>query len=191
MPTTFPTDRFDALDAPTSRVGAHRAEDPRLRPSRIVLWSLMATLVLVLIGIVGTLFATGRISFATGATSQAQAQGPLEPVVDPSYPVLVLNATPEEGLAAETREEIVAAGWAEGDVVDSAAAADFAVTTVYYPSAEHEAAARGLADVIGGASVAEDDSYQPLDDPATEDVDESVAVQLVVVLGLDHTAPAE
>jgi hypothetical protein len=50
---------------------------------------------------------------------------------------------------------------------------------VYYPLASDEAAALALAEVIGGAEVAQSEVYQPLDDPE--------ARQLAVVLGLDRT----
>lgn len=191
MPTTFPKDRFDDLPAVTGRVGAHRAEQPRLRPGPILLWSLVATAVLVVAGVFGTMLMTGRISLTPAPESVAEGPVPIAPVVDPSYPVLVLNATPQRGLAAQTRERILEAGWSADAVVDGdAGTQDFAVTTVYYPADEDEAAARGLADVIGGADVALSTSYQPADDPSTEDVDESRAPQLVVVLGLDHATPA-
>lgn len=192
MPTTFPKDRFDDLPAETARVGAHRAEQPRLRPGLILLWSAIATVVLVVGGVFGTMLMTGRINLTPGPESVAVGPGPVAPVVDPTYPVLVLNATPQRGLAAQIREIILEAGWATDAVVDGdAGTEDFAVTTVYYPNEGDEAAARGLADVIGGAEVALSTSYQPADDPATADVDESATPQLVVVLGLDHTTPAE
>lgn len=192
MPTTFPKDRFDDLPAVNGRVGAHRAEQPRLRPGPILLWSAVATVVLVVAGVLGTMLMTGRISLAPAPGSVAVGPAPVAPVADPSYPVLVLNATPQRGLATDTREVILEAGWAADAVVDGdAGTQDFAVTTVYYPTEADEAAARGLADVIGGAEVALSTSYQPADDPATADVDESATPQLVVVLGLDHTTPVE
>ena len=182
MPTTFPEDRFDDLPAVTGRVGAHRAEQPRLHPGPLLLWSVVATVVLVVAGVFGTMLMTGRISLTPGPESVAGGPAPVSPVVDPTYPVLVLNATPQRGLAAQTREIILEAGWATDAVVDGdAGTEDFAVTTVYYPADGDEAAARGLADVIGGAEVALSTSYQPADDPATADVDESAAPQLVVV----------
>ena len=192
MPTTFPKDRFDDLPAVTGRVGAHRAEQPRLRPGPVLLWSVLATIVLVVAGVSGTMLMTGRIRLTPAPEAMAEGAGPIAPVVDPSYPVLVLNATPQRGLAAQMRERILEAGWAADAVVDGdAGTQDFAVTTVYYPTEADEAAARGVADVIGGAEVAMSTSYQPADDPATTDVDESLTPQLVVVLGLDHTTPTE
>lgn len=184
--TTLEKDRFDDLPADVSRVGAHRAENPRLRAGVLLFWSAVSVLVLVAVGIFGTLVVTGRITlFAPPAVEQTQA--PVEqvaPVVDTSYPVLVLNATTQRGLAGEVRDTVVAAGW-NADAVNAgdAATQDFAATTVYYPSAEHEAAARGLAEVIGGAEVAVSDQY-----PGAAGADGVAVPQLTIVIGADRTA---
>lgn len=188
MPTdTHPTDRFDDLGEPQSRVGAHRAENPKLSLKRVVGWSAVATVALVLAGILAVLLATGTLSFGGG-----QAEAPLrtaEPVVDTEYSVLVLNATEQSGLAGEVSAEIVDAGWSEDSVsAGEAGSSDFATTTVYYANPEAEGAARGLAQELGVTTVVLNDSYQPLDDPATTDVDEGGALQLVVVIGLDRAA---
>ena len=118
MPTTFPKDRFDDLPAVTGRVGAHRAEQPRLRPGPVLLWSVLATIVLVVAGVSGTMLMTGRIRLTPAPEAMAEGAGPIAPVVDPSYPVLVLNATPQRGLAAQMRERILEAGWEADAVVD-------------------------------------------------------------------------
>ena len=157
----------------------------------VLLWAVLATIVLVAVGIFGTLIASGRVVlFPTPAPSSTPVPEEVAAVVDTSYSVIVLNATPEEGLATRTKDVIVAAGWAPDTVHPSdAGSTDFAQTTVYYAFPEDEAAARGLAnEVLGGAEVAQSDVYQPLDDPNTADVDESQTKQLVVVVGLDRTA---
>jgi len=156
----------------------------------VFLWAVLATIVLVTVGVFGTLIASGRIVLVPVPTSTPAPVATVAPVVDPSYSVLVLNATPEQGLATQTKDLIVGAGWAEDTVTASGAGVtDFAETTVYYAFPEDEAAARGLAEtVLGGANVAQSDQYQPADDPATQDVDESATKQLVVVLGLDRAS---
>ena len=156
----------------------------------VFLWAVLATIVLIAVGIFGTLLASGRITLVPAETPIPTPVATVEPVVDTSYAVIVLNATPEEGLATQTKDILVAAGWAEESVTASGAGVtDFAETTVYYAFPEDEAAARGLAEtVLGGARVAQSDQYQPADDPATEDVDESQTRQLVVVIGLDRTS---
>jgi len=187
----YPTDRFDDLPDDTSgRVGAHRAENPRMRAGIVLLWAAVATVVLIGLGILGTLLATGQIVTATPTASVAVTE--VEGVVDTSFPVLVLNATTQDGLAGSTRDQIIAAGWAENDVTDGEAGSqDFAYTTVFYSDPADEAAARGLADdVLGGARIELSDAYASVDDASTDDVDESQTRQLVVVIGADWTDAA-
>ncbi|AZS44455.1 LytR C-terminal domain-containing protein [Microbacterium oleivorans] len=178
-------DRFDDLPARTSRVGAHRAEAPRLRVGVIVLWSAVATVAIVAAGVFGTLFATGRLDLAQASKPSGTSQV-VAPKVDTSYEVLVLNATSESGLAAQVRDKVVAAGWAKADVETSnASETDFPTTTVYYGARADEAAARGLADAIGGAEVSLDDSYQVVAPPETTAAGGASRPQLVVIVGLD------
>ncbi|MGA1828542.1 LytR C-terminal domain-containing protein [Microbacterium sp.] len=179
--TTFPRDRFDDLPADAGRVGAHRAENPRMRGWVVLLWAILATVVLVAAGIFGTLLVTGRVVLFPTPTPTATPLPVVTPVVDPSYAVLALNATPEQGLATQMKDVVVAAGWAEDTVsAGEAGSTDFLETTVYYYLPADEAAAAGLAGVIGGAKIVQSDAYQPVDDPE--------AKQLVIVIGLDRTA---
>nr|WP_277816582.1 MULTISPECIES: LytR C-terminal domain-containing protein [Microbacterium] len=136
------------------------------------------------------MLATGRFSPGAEAPVPVPDAPAVEAVVDTSYSVLVLNATPEDGLAGAMSDTIIAAGWSADDIIAGEAGSDdFPTTTVYFPTVDDEGAARGLAEVIGGAEVALNDSYQPADDPDTADVDESQARQLVVVIGLDRMTP--
>lgn len=186
--TPPPKDRFDDLPADSGRVGAHRAENPRIRGGLVLLWSAIATIVLVTLGIFGSMVATGRITLFATPEPTVSVAPTVAPVVDTTFSVIVLNATPQRGLAGSVRDTVIAAGWAPDAVIDGdAGSEDFATTTVYYARAEDEAAARGLAGVIGGAAVRFDTSYQPTDDPATTDADESTIRQLVIVVGLDRT----
>jgi len=179
------TDRFDDLPARSARVGAHRAEAPRLRVGVIVLWSIVATVAIVAAGVFGTLYATGRLE-AAPAPAATRGAGVVAPRVDTSYQVLVLNATKENGLGAKVRDDVIAAGWAAADVeASNASSNDFPTTTVYYGKAGDEAAARGLADAIGGADVSLDDTYQVVAPPETTDAGGTSRPQLVIVVGLD------
>lgn len=181
--TTFPRDRFDDLAQDTGRVGAHRAEQPRMRAWVVLLWALFATLVLIAVGIFATLVISGRITLSPEPTPTITPPPAVAPVVDTSYEVMILNATPETGLATQLKDVVVAAGWLPETVhPGDAGSSDFAETTIFYVLPEDEAAALGLADVIGGAGVAQDDAYQTLD-PSTK--------QLTVVIGLDRTAAGE
>lgn len=180
--TSFPRDRFDDLpDA--GRVGAHRAENPRLRGGVVLLWAALATIVLIAVGIFGTLLASGRIELFPTPEPTIAPTAQVTPVVDTSYQVVILNATPEQGLATQLKDVVVAAGWADGNVLPSDASADdFPETTVYYLTPDDEAAAAGLAEVIGGARIEQSEVYQP----ASPDIK-----QLTVVIGLDRTAAGQ
>jgi hypothetical protein len=186
--TPTPRDRFDDIPVERgARVGAHRAENPRLRAGVVLLWSIVAVVVLTAAGIFGTMIATGRITLFPSPESTASAAPEAPGVVDTTYTVLVLNATTQAGLAGAMRNELIAAGWPEASVdAGDASSAGFETTTVFYPYEADESAARGLADLIGGADVALNASYQPPDDPETE-TDESAAKQLVIVIGEDRT----
>ena len=192
MPKTSPTkDRFDDLPADHGRIGAHRAENPRIRGGLVLLWSVIATVVLVALGVFGTMLATGRISLTPTPEPTVSVVPTAEPVIDTSYSVVVLNATSQNGLAGAMRDTVIAAGWPADSVIDGDAGSnDFPQTTIYYAFPQDEGAARGLAQAIGGAQLALNDVYQQLDDPATAD-DESAARQLTIVIGLDRTTPAE
>jgi LytR cell envelope-related transcriptional attenuator len=176
--SSYPKDRFDDL-ADVGRVGAHRAENPHMRGWVVLLWAALATIVLIAVGIFGTLIASGRIEFAPEPTPTVAPTPEVTPILDTSFEVLILNATPEQGLATQMKDDVVGAGWKSDAVLASEAGSDdFAETTVYYLNPEDEAAAAGLADVIGGARIEQSDVYQP----ASED-----ATQLTVVIGLDRT----
>ncbi|MET0297453.1 MAG: LytR C-terminal domain-containing protein [Microbacterium sp.] len=179
--TTYPRDRFDDIPAEVGRVGAHRAENPRMRGWVVLLWAALATIILVAVGIFGTLMLQGRIELFPTPTPTPTPTVEVEPVVDTSYSVNILNATPEEGLATQLKDTLVGAGWLADNVLASGAGAnDFPMTTVYYATAADEAAAKGLAQTIGGADIELSEVYQPVADPE--------AKLLTVVIGLDRTA---
>lgn len=163
-----------------------------MRGGIVLLWSVVATVVLVGLGVFGTMIATGRVTLFPTPEPTVSVAPTAEAVIDTSYAVTVLNATPQRGLAAQMRDTVVAAGWPADSVLDGEAGSeDFATTTVYYATPADEGAARGLAQAIGGADVQLTDVYQPVDDPATTDVDESATKQLVIVIGLDRTDAAQ
>ena len=102
-------------------------------------------------------------------------------VVDTTYSVMILNATPEQGLDDQVRETLINAQWPD-DLISYAPAGqqDFAETTVYYVSEADELAAIGLADLIGGANIEQSDFYANASDPEQK--------QLVIVIGLDRSS---
>lgn len=147
----------------------------------ILLWAALATVALIAIGIFGMLLVTGRVVLFPTPEPSVTPLPITTPVLDTAYDVLVLNATPEQGLATQLKDVVVAAGWAEDTVLASeAGSTDFPVTTVYYYLPADEAAAAGLAEAIGGADIEQSDVYQPAGDPE--------AKQLAIVIGLDRTS---
>ncbi|GAA3213281.1 hypothetical protein GCM10017690_26240 [Microbacterium terregens] len=147
----------------------------------VLFWAVLATVVLITVGIFGTLLVSGRVVLFPTPEPTVAPLPIVTPVVDPTFDVLVLNATPEAGLATQTKDVVIAAGWAEDTVLASeAGSTDFAETTIYYYLPADEAAAAGLAEVIGGARIEQSDVYQPADDPE--------ARQLTIVIGLDRTS---
>nr|WP_184752912.1 LytR C-terminal domain-containing protein [Microbacterium thalassium] len=143
-------------------------------------WAAAATVVLTIVGVFATMVVSGRIELAPEPepTITATPVPTVEPAVDTAYQVLILNATPKEGLATQTKDVVLGAGWSSSDVTaGEAGSQDFAETTVYYLDAEDEAAALGLAEVVGGARVEQSDVYQAAVEGSS---------QLTVVLGLDR-----
>lgn len=174
-------DRFDDIPSSPHRVGAHRAENPRPRGWTTFLWALAATIVLVGIGIVASLIGSGRLTLFPAPAPGPSATSEVQPVVDTSYFVLVLNGTPEDGLATQVKDSLLVHGWAEQDVsASNAGDRAFPLTTVFYTAPDAEAAARGLAELVG-ATVVELDPDYPL--PGTPET------QLTVVLGTDQLEP--
>ena len=149
----------------------------------VLLWAALATVVLVVVGIFGTLLVSGRIELVPTPTPTATPVPEVTPVVDLTYDVMILNATPEQGLATQMKDVVVAAGWADDKVTaGEAGSQDFPTTTVFYVDPAQEAAAAGLADVIGGAAIEQSEAYPP----TSADVP-----QLTVVIGLDRTAAGQ
>ncbi len=182
--SSFPRDRFDDLPEDGGRIGAHRAEQPHMHGWTLFFWAAGATVVLTIVGVFATMVLSGRIELAPEAepTVVATPVPTVEPVVDTTYQVLILNATPKEGLATQTKDVVLGAGWSSSDVTaGEAGSQDFAETTVYYVDPADEAAALGLAQVVGGARVEQSDVYQA----AVEGTS-----QLTVVLGLDRVTPS-
>lgn len=149
----------------------------------VLLWSFVAALVLIIGGIFGSLVVMGRISLFPEAVPTPTPTPVETGVVDTSYSVVILNATPDVGLDTQMRDVLINSGWA-ADVVfaSDSTSQDFSTTTVYYIDAADELAAIGLANLIGGAEVEQSDFYA---DQNTTD-----QKQLTVVIGLDRSASA-
>ena len=189
-PDAYPRDRFDELPPDLRRVGSHRAENPHIHPLPVLLWSLGAVIVLTAVGVLISMIGSGRIALFPPTAPTPTPEAVVDPVIDTSYSVLILNATGERGSATAAKDLLVASGWPPESVLPGQAGSEFPTTTVYYALPEDEAAALGVAEVIGGGAVEQSAAYLPADDPATVDVDESAVTQLTVVLGRDRVASA-
>ncbi|GGH43794.1 LytR C-terminal domain-containing protein [Microbacterium album] len=176
MPTSYPRDRFDDVPRQAERVGAHRAEPPRMSRLVVFLWAALATVVLTAAGILAFLLLSQRVDILPAPERPPAA----EPVIDTDYRVLILNGTATPGLEDEAAEHLTAAGWSEDMVIPSpSSVTDFPETTVYYASPDEEAVALGIAETIGGARVEQSDEYHSPEDPILE---------VTVVVGLDRVS---
>lgn len=174
-------DRFDDVPRTSGRVGAHRAEAPRMNGWVVLLWSFVAALVLVIVGIFGSLVVMGRIELFPETVPSATPTPVETGVLDTTYEITILNATPDEGLDAQMRDTLLNAGFPTVYASDSGSQ-DFETTTVYYVDDADRLAAIAVADLVGGAEVEQSDFYADLND--------GDAKQLTIVIGLDRSATA-
>jgi len=187
---SFPRDRFDDIPSDVDRVGAHRA--PR-KPGRgwiAFAWSVVATAVLVVVGMFGLSLVNPAIElpFAPGEsttpTPSATVIETAAPIVDPTavdpermatLTIGVLNGTPTMGLSNTAADQIAAAGWPDPSRA-AATANDEKETYVYFSNPADEGIARGIMQLIGAADVRLSDAF-----PLTS---------ITVVLGADYQPPA-
>ena len=149
----------------------------------VLLWSLVSALVLIVVGIFVALVLMGRITLFPDTEPIAPPTPEATGVVDTTYSVRVLNATADEGLDEQMRDTLLNSGWSADLVINGQAEPqDFAETTVYYETEGDEAAALGLAEVIGGAQIEQSDFYADPNNP-----DDKV---LVIVIRLDRSSGA-
>ena len=118
----------------------------------VLLWSLGAVIVLTAAGVFISINGFGRIALFPPTPPTPTPEAVVDPVIDTSYSVLILNATGERGSATAAKDLLVASGWPP-ESVSGQAGSEFPTTTVYYALPEDEAAALGVAEVIGGGAV--------------------------------------
>jgi uncharacterized membrane protein YdfJ with MMPL/SSD domain len=159
----FPRDRFDEIPRDPSRVGAHRAPRPRLRWLVTLLWWLLTVAVLTGGGIFAflALSNTGAIDPPEAPSATATEPADVEPEIDTSAFLVVLNGTSSPNAATDVEAELMSAGWADDLVaVFDSDTTDFQVTTVYYVAEEDRARALGVAEAIGGAEVVQSEEFK-------------------------------
>ncbi len=184
---TYPRDRFDGVSAASGRVGAHRAENPRMRAGLVLFWAAIATVVLLVAGIFASMVYTGRIDL-TPQTAPSYSDTPEVPAVrDTSYSILVLNGTANPAASTDAVARLEAAGWTADKVIAGAASTtSFATTTVYYSSDADLGAAKGLADLLNAGSIVQSNAYTGASGTPSPGATSASTKQLTIVLGADY-----
>jgi len=173
-------DRFDSVKR-SSRVGAHRAVERAGTPGA---WTLIATLITLILTAVGVLIYTlqpSSISFVDQLAGDGDTPSiispPVQAEVDPSTTVVVLNGTSIEGLAFAVDEVINAEGWGSTLFAGNADERDVQISAVFFVDDADEGVARGLGEKLGGISYYQNPNYA------------EYGSQLTVLLGNDYRGP--
>jgi hypothetical protein len=165
----YPRDRFDDLPDDLRRIGAHRGPARRGRGWIAFAWAALATLLLIVAGIVGLRTFMGieiDIPFISAGPGLPPIAPPApattakaEPVLDPStidparaITTSIYNGTATAELQNTVGDALSDAGW----TIDARALAstnDVAVTTVYYSDPANEDVARGLVVALGSGEI--------------------------------------
>lgn len=175
----LPRDRFDDAE-PTGRVGAHRIVGNPNRAWVYVLAGAISILLLTGAGIAAVMFADVNLTklFEQTDAEVAEAEKAVQPQLDPTATVVVLNGTPATDFALVVDEEITANGWGSVIFAGEAATTDIQKTTVFYSTEADEAAALGLAEQFG-ATTQLNSKYAQYD------------ARLVLVIGANYQGPAQ
>lgn len=176
----LPRDRFDEPEL-HGRVGAHRIVG---RPNRFWVYAVSALVAIVVLtgaGIAAVMFADVNVTklFEESNTQDAPKEVKVQPQLDPTAEIVVLNGTPQPDFALIVDEQITLNNWGVVIFAGDAATTDITKTTVYYLVKADEPAALGLAEQLGGAAVELNPAYGEYN------------AQLVVVLGLDYRGPGQ
>jgi len=179
----FPEDSFDRLPAHPERVGAHRGPKPRGRGWIVFAWAALATVLLVGAGVTYLAVINNNIQFTDafggGTSTAAPTETPtptptITPITDGALSVTILNGTDNVGLAGRVGEAAATGGWSIGTMAN-ASQTDFPTTTVYYEDPANEAAALGLAQLLGNVPVELSTTFP--------------GANLTAVLGTDYAGP--
>lgn len=186
---SYPPDQFDQLPPDLVRVGAHRAPQKGGRGWIGFAWAVLATGLLVLVGLFGLKTFLGidiDLPIFEAATTPTPTPTPTPtatPLTDPStidpargIKITVLNGTATVGIEDTVEASLTAAGWP----IDSAALASektIEETIVYYSDSLNEDVARGLVGALGVGKI------------RLVSADAFPASPLTIVLGSDYQAP--
>ena len=178
--TTASRDRFEHVER-SRRVGAHRYTGKPRRFWIYLVYALLATVLLTGAGIIVVQFGGASVTQLWN-DEQTQEEPPpppaVDPVLDPTAEVVVLNGTTMPGFAAIVDSLITQNQWGSILFSGDADATDVEISAVFYGSVADEATALGLAQELGGISV-----YQ------SHDYLQQYGARLVVLLGADYGGP--
>lgn len=171
---TFPTDQFDNLPDDLQRVGAHRGPKVRGRGWIAFAWAVLATGILMVVGlfllsqlndqIKFTLPGVGAAASTPSATPTPTKTPTVAAITDPTkikarkIVITVLNGTPTAGLQNQAGSKLKAAKWTVGSQA-LASATNIKQTVVYYSRAVNEDVARGVALALGVTTVRLSDAF--------------------------------
>lgn len=174
----YPVDRFDRIPR-SGRVGAHRVTPRPRRVWQYVLASVLGFLLLTTLGVIGV-HSIGSSVLPIGpspGTNEGSVAPKTTAELDPEATVAVLDGTPNPDLGVRVDEAITREGWGQVVFAGKAITADVAISAIFYRDPADEAAALGLAEQLGGASV------YPTEDYA------EYGARLIVLLGADYGGP--
>ena len=177
---SYPEDRFDNLPA-GGRIGAHRVTAQPRVTWHFVLGGLIGAALLTTVGIVGVTIAGSSDSLPL-PSSQGPSAGTdkVKPELNPEATVAVLDGTAAEGATAQSvAAAITDEKWGSIVLAGPAADPETKISAVFYAEPSNEAAARGLAEKLGGVS-----TYMNTDYASSES-------DLVVLIGSDYAGPGK
>lgn len=160
---TFPKDRFDEVPDDLLRRGAHRAPHKRTRGWIGLLWAVIATVLLIALGLTVLSLITNREEEPPAPTPSVSTAPTASPKLDPNVPLTILNGTPVPELANQVGDKLVKEGW-KGAVEGvgsrlSASSRDVKKTVVFYSDPANESAARALIASLGTGQVRLSNDY--------------------------------
>lgn len=172
-------DRFDAVPA-RGRVGAHRIV---AKPKRFWIYLVSALIGITVLTGAGVAWVAVTGANLTNVFEQQRQSDPtppppsVQPELDPSAAVVVLNGTVMPGFAAIVDGLITSNEWGTILFSGEAASNEVQASAVFYAAPEDEAFALGLAERLGGLPIFQSGDYA------------DYGARFAVVLGADYSGP--
>lgn len=174
---SYPEDRFDRV-VRRGRVGAHRVTARPRYVWQYLVAGLLGFALLTTVGVIAVQ-SMGSVGKLPIGDSQAPAAAPakVNPVLDPTATIAVINGSEMPNLAAALDTIITTNQWGQILFSGSAASQDVKISAVFYSDEADAEAAAGLAAELGGLSTYTTTEY------------DKYGAKLVVLLGADYAGP--